>query len=268
MTIAERISRSSKRTSDGEWATTYYFLVAGLLKADPPPPSHLSGNDFRWAARRLVELRLASVVSLSPHASICLSAMKAAADAGQPTKGADGRYLPGIATPKGPVPHLKAGDALFARWRAGRVLGDDAPPATAPNRQLSAPVNEQQVVEGVTKARPRRKGVSKSEAEALVRDWLTKHAAENPAGVTRDAVAKAVGVSTGTVSKTAAGQAFRVRRDADKKPGKREIPLTDAMLAVVPGDCQAPDELAALIEEQEDEEAEEIRRHKRRHDPS
>jgi hypothetical protein len=112
------------------------------------------------------------------------------------------------------------------------------------------------------------KGVSRDEAEMRVRDWLLKHAKDNPATVTRDAVAAGTGVSTGQVSNTATWKAFRERRDAEAKPGERTIPLTDEMQAAIPADCATPAELAELVEEQEAERAEEERRHKRRHDPS
>jgi hypothetical protein len=45
----------------------------------------------------------------------------------------------------------------------------------------------------------------------------------------------------------------------------REIPLTEAMQAAIPADCEDPGELAALIEEQQRELAEESRRQRRRH---
>jgi hypothetical protein len=130
----------------------------------------------------------------------------------------------------------------------------------------SAPPNGTQQGEG--EANNRAKGIPLAEAEILVRDWLLKYAKDNPAGITRDAVAAGIDVSAGQVSKTAAWKAFRERRDAEAKPGAREVPLTDAMQAVVPGDCETPDELAALIEEQRADEAEENRRHNRRHKPS
>lgn len=113
-----------------------------------------------------------------------------------------------------------------------------------------------------------RKGVPLAEAEIKVRDWLAKHAKDKPAGITRDAVAAGTGVSGGQISNTAAWKAFRERRDAQAKPGARNIPLTDAMLAVIPSDCAKPDELAELIEEQQLEAAEQNRHAKRRHRPS
>jgi hypothetical protein len=125
-----------------------------------------------------------------------------------------------------------------------------------------------------------RKRIPRAEAEIRVRDWLAKNAKENPAGVTRDAVAKGTGVSTGQVSGTAAWQAFAERRKADTKLMPREIPLTETMEAVVKSDCPTPYEqaasreiadlkvIAALVVEQQKEEAEQDRRHKRRHKPS
>jgi hypothetical protein len=116
------------------------------------------------------------------------------------------------------------------------------------------------------------KGVPQEEAEIRVRDWLAKHAKGDPAAVTRDAVAEATGVSTGGVSKTAAWRAFSKERKTRTKPKGREVPLSDPMLAVVPADSDAPDELVALIEEQARDAAEDerqsTRRHGRRHEPS
>jgi len=112
----------------------------------------------------------------------------------------------------------------------------------------------------------RPKGVTLAEAEARVREWLAKHAKQNPFAVTRDAVAASVGASAGLVSKTSAWKAFRDRRDADRPSTPRTVPLSDGMRAVIPADCDLPDELAALIEEQRAEEAEQNRRHSRRHD--
>jgi hypothetical protein len=117
-----------------------------------------------------------------------------------------------------------------------------------------------------------RKGIPLAEAEIRVHEWLKKNAKDNPAGVTRDAVAAGTGVSTGMVSKTAVWKAFRDRRDAATKPGAREIPLTEAMLTAIPADGALPDELDALIEKQAREKAEDERfperRHRRRHEPS
>jgi hypothetical protein len=126
---------------------------------------------------------------------------------------------------------------------------DDAPPS---------PLGAGERSEG-DHTRP--KGIPRAEAETLVRDYLLEHAKANPAAVTRDAVAAGTGVSAGMVSKTAAWKAFRDRRDAGANPGRREVPLTDSMLAIVPAEVETPDELAALIEEQEREQAEESRRH-------
>lgn len=142
-------------------------------------------------------------------------------------------------------------------WRAIHIIGeayderhqapDEAPPPATPQR----PEMKKQ-----GKSR-----VPKDEAEIRVRDWLLDHARENPANVTRDAVAAGTGVSAGGVSGTAAWRAFRERRDAVSNPVERNVPLTDGMLAAVPGDDSMPDELAALIEEQQREAAEDARRH-------
>ncbi len=114
----------------------------------------------------------------------------------------------------------------------------------------------------------RSKGIPLAEAEVRVREWLKANAKANPAAITRDAVAKGTGISAGQVSNTSAWKAFRDRRNAESKPKAREVPLTDAMRSVVPSDSEKPDELAALMEEQATDEAEQERRHKRRHGPS
>jgi hypothetical protein len=110
--------------------------------------------------------------------------------------------------------------------------------------------------------------IPRAEAEVLVRDWLEANAKGNPAGVTRDAVVKGTGVSAGQVSKLAPWKAFLERRAAATRPTAREIPLTDAMQAALPSDCETPDVVAELIEEQNAEAAEQERRRKRRHRPS
>jgi hypothetical protein len=112
------------------------------------------------------------------------------------------------------------------------------------------------------------KRIPKPEAEILVREWLEKNARTNPGAVTRDAVATETGVSAGMVSGTAAWKAFSDRRNAQAKPGRREVKLTDAMRAAIPADSARPDELAELIEEQEREQAEDKGRQGRRHRPS
>jgi hypothetical protein len=112
----------------------------------------------------------------------------------------------------------------------------------------------------------RSKGIPRAEAEIRVRGWLAANAKDNPAAITRDAVAAGTGVSAGQVSNTAAWKAFRERRDAETKPGAREVHLSDRMLAVVPSDCELHPEVTALKAEQDAEEAEQDRRHKRRHE--
>jgi antitoxin component of MazEF toxin-antitoxin module len=58
------------------------------------------------------------------------------------------------------------------------------------------------------------------------------------------------------------------KNKAVKTSTERTVPLTNAMLAVVPNESDTPDELAALIEEQAAEKAEDERRHTRRHGSS
>lgn len=108
------------------------------------------------------------------------------------------------------------------------------------------------------------RGIPLAEAEIKVREWLAANAKGNPAAVTRDAVAAGTGVSTAQVSRTAAWQAFRDKRDAESKPGAREVPLTDDMQAAATSGCPLSNELAYLIEEQRADEAEQERRYKRR----
>jgi hypothetical protein len=110
----------------------------------------------------------------------------------------------------------------------------------------------------------RSKRISLAEAEVRVRDWLLKHAKDNPATITRDAVADGTGVSGATVSRTSAWKAFRERRDANAQPKPREVSLTRAIQSVVPGVGEMPDELAALVEEQKADEDEQERRYKMR----
>jgi hypothetical protein len=151
--------------------------------------------------------------------------------------------------------------AALARRRGG-TEATDPPPAGRERSKAERATSD-----------PKRR-ISKSEAEVLVREWLAVNAKANPLAVTRDQVAAATGVSTGMVSATAAWKAFQAKRKANKTPTERQIPLSDEMLAVLPADCQTPQELAALREvaqlyrQQKEESAEQERRHKRRHGPS
>lgn len=121
---------------------------------------------------------------------------------------------------------------------------------------------------GTTESKGGKPRISSDEAEILVGDWLRANAKDDPARVTRDAVADATGVSKGGVSNTAAWKAFKRRRDAESKPGARDVQMSDKMLAKIPSGCAGPDDVAALVEEQRKDEAENERRHKRRHKPS
>jgi len=115
---------------------------------------------------------------------------------------------------------------------------------------------------------PKRRRVSKPEAEVLVRDWLAENAKGAPESVTRDAVAAGTGVSAGLVSRTAAWRAFAAERR--RRRGK-EVALTDKMLAILPETTRTPQqeaELLELIRQQRADEAEQAYRHKRRHGPS
>lgn len=130
----------------------------------------------------------------------------------------------------------------------------DTPPSAATNQG-----------EGGKPPTSRAKGIPLSEANVRVRDWLASHAKGNPAAITRDAVAAGAGVSTAQVSRTAAWQAFRDRRDAESRPQPRVVPLTDTMLGVIPADDHSQsDELARLIEEQQADLAEQDRPRRQR----
>jgi hypothetical protein len=114
------------------------------------------------------------------------------------------------------------------------------------------------------------KGIPLGEANVIVRDWLQAHREESMA-ITRDRIAKETGVSAGQVSKCPAWSAFKCAREKMQKREGGEVQLSSRMEAVVPSNCPMPDELAALIEEQEADEAKDARhgyRHNRRHGPS
>ncbi|HJZ53636.1 MAG TPA: hypothetical protein VKE74_01680, partial [Gemmataceae bacterium] len=166
-----------------------------------------------------------------------------------------------------PIPNLPklTPEAPRPEGETGAGATDDAPePAPQPD-------GTERGEEGKPGGK-RQKPISRAEAEVLVREWLAQHAKDNPTDVTRDGIAAGTGVSTGMVSTTTAWKVFRDRRAAEAKPMAREVPLSEKMEAVIPANCPNPAELAALIEEQEREKAEEDRlperRHKRRHKPS
>lgn len=114
------------------------------------------------------------------------------------------------------------------------------------------------------KTTARRRGTPKAEAEIKVREWLAANAKDDPAAITRDAVAAGVEVSGATVSRTASWKAFQDRRRTEKATALREIPLTASMQASIPSRCERPDELAALIEEQKADDAGQLRRSENR----
>ena len=151
--------------------------------------------------------------------------------------------------------HLPLDEAV-KRLRAG----SNPPPV-----ESSLPPTEMREREGGTQQKNKGKGIPFEEAMIIVREWLEKNAKANPDDVTRDAIAAATGVSAGNVSKTPAWKAFDEHRKAEAKLRVREVPLTDAMQAIIPDDLETPAELAELIEEQQAEEAEQSRRQQRRH---
>jgi hypothetical protein len=142
----------------------------------------------------------------------------------------------------------------------GETVGSVSTNASSPS--TSTPPAGTQHGEGEKPRAGRSKGIPLAEAEVRVSEWLEKNAKGNPAAITRDAVAAGTGVSTASVSRTAAWQAFRKKRDAVAKPRVREVPLTRGMLSVMKGDDGRDaelDELASLIEEQRADMAEETR---------
>lgn len=140
--------------------------------------------------------------------------------------------------------------------------------------EARAPADEMDI--HPTQRRGRPKGIPLDEAEVRVRVHLAKYARDNPAAIKRDAVAAATGVSAGQVSNTKAWKTFTDRRDAEAKPVPREVPLNERMQSRLRSNCERPDELASLIEEQDSESAEDERhgklhgglRHNRRHERS
>ncbi len=166
----------------------------------------------------------------------------------------------------------EAGKATAAELDAGKKGEGELPLLEKTPAKLDGGMNrsdnltpEPRRDEGKTLAQRRFRGVSLDEAEIRVREWLATNAKENPGSITRDAVSKGTDVSAGQVSNTSAWKVFAARKKAKSKPGPRNVPLTERMEVVIPSDCERPDELAELIEEQEKEKAEDERRKKRRH---
>jgi len=161
-------------------------------------------------------------------------------------------------------------DRAFSRFEALRpqlrvaALSQLVSPATTLPSPTSTPPAGTRQSEGEKPGADRSKGIPLAEAEVRVREWLLKNAKDNPAAITRDAVAAGTGVSGSTVSRTSAWKAFRERRDANAQPKPRGVSLTRAIQSVVPGVGETPDELAALVEEQKADEAEQERRYKMR----
>ena len=185
------------------------------------------------------------------------------------------RELSQVAAGNTSIP-LTATDTRYASLAERLMeLANSIPSAVLSDGVPSSSITESPGSDGNTPAESNRRGIPRAEAEILVRDWLAKHAKENPAGITRDAVAAGTGVSTGMVSKTAAWKAFRERRDAEAKPGAREVPLSEQLEAVIPvgtsGKLVSVERdalLNQLIRDQDADKAEQERRHDRRHRPS
>jgi len=278
--IAERLA-NGKKAEDGDMVLRYSVAVAKTT-ADPTVVSFLTENDYRWAARRLVEYELAAVVDRSPGVMRCLSALQAAVDAGRrPTKDANGHYPPDIDTPRAPVPHLKAGEPLFARWRARTVFTEGAPGSkspiilTAPAAPLPSPPLSPAVpaASGTTRGKggepagnpPPRPRLTKEQREKLIGEALEKRMA--PAGrnaekrralaatVTVDDIEADTGIARSTVGDSDAWKKFHAKRSngTAKKPTlKAHRLLTPKILAARPDpSARTPDDELADREDVE-----------------
>jgi hypothetical protein len=144
----------------------------------------------------------------------------------------------------------------------GGTPADPPAPEASPRDVVDAKNDE-----GKPPAKTSKTKLSQDQTNALVADWFRTHQNNAPKEITRDRIATDTGASTGGVSKSPMWIAFS-KNKAVKTSTERTVPLTNAMLAVVPNESDTPDELAALIEEQAAEKAEDERRHTRRHGSS
>ena len=91
--------------------------------------------------------------------------------------------------------------------------------------------------------------IAREEANERVADYLRQQASGgDPFSLTRDQVSAATGVSKGGVSNTPAWKAFCTKRNALRKPGARNIPLTDYLQTILPDDLAESPEMAELLE--------------------
>jgi len=112
--------------------------------------------------------------------------------------------------------------------------------------------------------RKRRSSLNSAAINLAVADWLRQHATD-PFEVRIRTVARAVGVSLGAVAGSAAWRAFNAQRRKLRPKAKREVPLTDGLLAVLPAlpARDRTDELEQLIREQEADRRRDERRSRR-----
>ncbi|OWK35548.1 hypothetical protein FRUB_08111 [Fimbriiglobus ruber] len=112
------------------------------------------------------------------------------------------------------------------------------------------------------------------QAEILVAEYLSKHK-QNEAEITRDEVADATGVSTGSVSNTRIWKAFQKFRKDRSKPKLKTRQMGDRITAVLSDDLELDDlapEVAELYADQQQDKAKDDsfpeRHQSRRHAPS
>lgn len=86
----------------------------------------------------------------------------------------------------------------------------------------------------------KKRDIPKAEAEILVRDWLFKHAKEDPWKINVRRIEKDTRVSTGQISKLSCWQAFRIERDELRNSEPRTVILNEMMIAEV-SESQAKD---------------------------
>ena len=109
--------------------------------------------------------------------------------------------------------------------------------------------------------RKRRAALNSAAINHAVADWLRQHATD-PFAVTIRAVALAVGASVGGVANTPSWQVFNAQRRKLRPGGRREVPLTDELLAILPARDRT-DELERLIQQQETDRRRDERRSRR-----
>jgi hypothetical protein len=129
-----------------------------------------------------------------------------------------------------------------------------ADPGPAPPTPSTSPTSK-------PPTRKRRSSLNSAAINLVVADWLRQHATD-PFAVRIREVARAVGVSLGAVASSPAWRAFESRRRELRPKAKREVPLVDELLAVLPARDRT-DELEQLIREQEADRRRDERRSRR-----